>query len=91
MRINQFPVDGWAVLHFIVAYFIAVYLPFDILQFTLINIVWEIIEISILRNHIPKALRKHLSIEMPMNTLMDILIAEIGWIIGHYVMFGTWY
>jgi len=91
MRVNHLPVDGWAVLHFAVAYLIAVYLPLDILQFTIINVVWEIIEITILKHYIPKILRKHMSIEIPINTLFDILIAEMGWVVGHYVIFGTLY
>ena len=91
MRINYLPVDGWSIVHFVVAYFVAVYLPFDIIQFTLLNIFWELIEIPILRGHIPKMLRKHFSIETPVNTVMDIFVTEMGWIIGHFMTYGAFY
>jgi len=88
MLVNYKALDWWSAIHFAIAFTVAVYLPLNIAQFTLINILWEISEIYVKRYiKIPFFKR----VESPVNTTVDIMVTEIGWLIGHFVTYGTWY
>ena len=93
-KMNKGPFDIWSIAHFVVGLLFVAFVPIDIVVFTFVIVGWEVAEVYLKKlgglfySFVPRNL---VTLDTPINKMSDILFGLAGWLIGHYVLYGTWY